>query len=142
MLLFQPSMPFSLDNGDKILFRPAIPIHMAQPAFDNVASNFDDESGIGDKEINLTTMQVFGVYLPGGGWNYGSSPIFSYDHESNQWTVPINFSFGKTIISNGRPWKLGMEINYYAENPDEFGPERMIGISIAPVVENALANWF
>ncbi|ARN74374.1 hypothetical protein [Oceanicoccus sagamiensis] len=212
LVLFQPTLPFPLDNGDKILFRPAVPIQIAQPVFDATKADFDDEQGIGDtsmdvayamtsdtglltalgviatiptatednlgndkwtlgpevllgkigktyvvgafpnhqwdvggsgdKDINLTTMQLFGILLPGGGWNYGSTPIFSYDHETEEWTAPLNFTFGKTVINNGRPWKLSVEVNYYVESPDLFGPEWMIGLSIAPVVENGLAGWF
>jgi len=66
----------------------------------------------------------------------------TYDHEINEWTIPLSFSFGKTVILNERPWKLGMEINYYVEQPDAFGPEWMISFSIAPVVENVFAKWF
>lgn len=211
-LLFQPALPFPLDNGDKIIFRPAIPIITDQPVFDLTHMDFDGESGIGDiafdlayaktsedgiltaygviaslptasddslgtdrytlgpefligkitnkyvigafpnhqwdiggsgdVDINLTTVQLFGTYLPEGGWNVGSSPIISYDHISEEWTVPINFQFGKTVIAGGRPWKLGMEFNYYVEQPDNFGPEWMIGINITPVVKNGLADWF
>ncbi len=101
-----------------------------------------DVGGSGDTDISLTTVQVFGVYLPGGGWNMGSVPIISYDHEGEEWTIPINFGFGKTVIINGRPWKFAMEINYYVDQPDAFGPEWMIGFNIAPVVQNKLANWF
>jgi hypothetical protein len=35
-----------------------------------------------------------------------------------------------------------MEINYYIEQPDAFGPDWMIGINITPVVENILVSWF
>jgi len=101
-----------------------------------------DVGGSGDTDINLTTVQFFGIYLPGGGWNMGSVPLISYDHESEEWTIPINLGFGKTVILNGRPWKFGMEINYYVDQPDAFGPEWMIGFNIAPVVQNKLANWF
>jgi len=87
-------------------------------------------------------VQFFGIYLPGGGWNIGSAPILSYDHESDEWTIPVNFAFGKTVIINGRPWKFAMELNYYVDQPDAFGPEWMIGFNIAPVVQNKLANWF
>jgi hypothetical protein len=85
---------------------------------------------------------LFGTYLPGGGWNVGSSPIMSYDHEIEEWSIPINFTFGKTVIMNDRPWKLSMEINYFVEQPDAFGPEWFIGLNVTPVVENALASWF
>jgi hypothetical protein len=209
-LLFQPSLPFPLDNGDQILFRPAIPLVVDQPAFSG--SEFDDESGIGDivfdlayaprndkglliaygiiaslptatedtlgsdrytlgpeyligkitktyvigafpnhqwdiggsgdQDISLTTLQLFGTILPGGGWNYGTSPIMTYDWESKQATIPLNFNFGKTVILDGQPWKLSFEINYYIEQADEFGPEWMLGFNVSPVVENKLANWF
>jgi hypothetical protein len=101
-----------------------------------------DVGGSGDGDINLTSIQLFGTILPGGGWSYGTSPSMTYDHNSSQWTVPVNFNFGKTVIRNGRPWKLSAEINYYVDQPDAFGPEWMIGINIAPVVENPMANWF
>jgi len=211
-LLFQPSFPFSLDNGDTVFFRPAIPLQMDFPAFNSSMQNFDSESGLGDitfdlaygrttdsglliaggivstiptatndalgsdrytlgpefligkltqtyvlgmypnhqwdvggsgnKDISLTTVQFFGTYLPGGGWNVGTSPIVSYDHEIDEWTIPLNFTFGKTIIMGGRPWKLSAEINYYVQQPDAFGPDWFIGINAAPVVENVFARWF
>ena len=211
-LLFQPSFPFPLDNGDIFIFRPAIPIQLDFVFPDSSPSGFGSESGLGDiafdlayarttksgmlfaggviaslptatddalgtdrytlgpefmigkltkkyvigifpnhqwdvggsgdKEIDLTTIQIFGTYLPGGGWNYGSSPIITFDHISDQWTIPLNFTFGKTVIWNKRPWKLSMELNYYVEQADAFGPQWMIGFNVAPVVENVMANWF
>ena len=47
--------------------------------------------------------------------------------------------WGETI---GRPWKLGAEINYYVDQPDAFGPQRMFGINVTPVVENVFARMF
>jgi hypothetical protein len=210
-LVFQPSLPFPLNNGDKIIFRPAIPFQFDLPVYDATNLNFGSDTGLGDigydlvyaittksglitaygvigsiptasedglgsdrwtlgpeiligqisqtsvlgmlpshqvdiggsgnADISLTTIQVFGIYLPGGGWSIGSSPIFTYDHETDQATIPLNINLGKTIIAGGRPWKLGMELNYYLEQPDAFGPEWMIGFDIAPVVENSLVNW-
>jgi hypothetical protein len=101
-----------------------------------------DIGGSGDADINLTTVNAFATFLPGGGWNVGTAPIMSYDHENSQWTLPINLSFGKTVIWKGRPWKLGAEINYFVDQPDAFGPEWMFGINIAPVVENVFATMF
>jgi hypothetical protein len=222
-LAFQPSFPFSLENGDVIFFRPNIPIQLSSPAFNvvtgdlvpafnPVAGEFESESGLadiafdvaygrttktgllfaggiaatlptatndalgtdrfslgpefmigklskkyvlgmfpshlwdiggsGDADVNITNVQLFGTYLPGGGWNLGTSPILSYDHNAEQWTIPLNFTFGKTVIWNKRPWKLSAEINYYVDQPDAFGPNWFIGINAAPVVENVLASWF
>ena len=71
-----------------------------------------------------------------------TAPILSYDHITHQWTIPLNFTFGKTVIWSGRPWKLSMEMNYFVEKADSFGPEWFIGFNVAPVVENVLASWF
>lgn len=101
-----------------------------------------DVGGSGDADISLTTVNAFATFLPGGGWNVGSAPIMSYDHENSQWTLPLNLSFGKTVIWKGRPWKLGAEINYFVDQPDAFGPRWMFGINIAPVVENVFARMF
>lgn len=101
-----------------------------------------DFGGSGDADVSLTNVQVFGLYLPGGGWTVGTAPSMAYDHISHEWTIPVNFTFGKTIIRGGRPWKLSMELNYYFERPDSFSQEWMIGINIGPVVQNKLADWF
>jgi len=99
-------------------------------------------TGWTNANINLTTSQLFYTYLPGGGWNVGTSPIISYDWESEQWTVPLQLIVGKTVVWNGRPWKLSVEVNYYVEKSDNFGPEWMVGFNIAPVVKNGLVSLF
>jgi hypothetical protein len=209
-LLFQPSLPFPLNNGGLLLFRPAIPLIFDQPIFNG--ADFKSESGIGDivfdlayapkndsglliayglvsslptatentlgpdrftigpeyligkisstyvigafpnhqwdvggsgdKSISLTSVQIFGTIIPGGGWNYGTSPIISYDWVGEQASIPINFNVGKTVIWSGTPWKVSMEFNYYVEKADKFSPEWMIGFNISPVVQNGLVDWF
>ena len=102
-----------------------------------------DIGGSGKGDINLTSLQLFGTIIGKGGWTYGTSPIMTYDHNASQWTIPINVNVGKTIITKGgRPWKLGLEVNYYREKADSFGPEWMVGFSVAPVIANPLAKWF
>jgi len=212
MNIFQPVLPFALDNGDSIIFRPAIPYHYDLPAFNTGDGGFGDESGLGDiefdlvysqtsptglitaygmagklptgehdsmstnkyslgpelligkktqktlfgifpnhqwdiagsgdKAVNKTTSQVFAVYFPGGGWSVGSSPIVSYDWEEEQWDLPINVTVGKTMILNKRPWKFDVEANYYTEKSDIYGSEWMFGLTITPVVENMLEQFF
>ena len=95
-----------------------------------------DVGGWGDNKVNVTGGQAFATYLPGGGWNVGSAPLFSYDWETEQWTVPINLTIGKTVIFGKTPWKLSAEFNYYVERPDSIGPEWMVGINISPVIKN------
>jgi hypothetical protein len=65
-----------------------------------------------------------------------------YDWEIEEWTLPINLTVGKSVILGETPWKFSVEVNYYAEHPDAFGPEWMVGISVAPVVPNFLAGLF
>lgn len=101
-----------------------------------------DIAGSGKQSISLSTAQLFYTYLPKGGWSVGSSPIIAYDWTNEQWTVPLQLNVGKTIIKGGRPWKLSLELNYYVEKPDAFGPEWMISFNVAPVVKNGLASWF
>ena len=61
--------------------------------------------------------------------------------------APVTYSqttkipVGKTIKINGRPWKFAVELNYYVTHYDTFGPQWMIGVNIAPVVKNVIANW-
>jgi len=211
-MIFQPSLPFPLENGDTIFFRPAIPAQFSQPVFDATAQDFESESGLGDigfdllyspkkeggfllgygvfsviptasedslgrdtwtlgpelflgkatkkyvvgaltshqwnvggpknVDTSLTTVAAFYTYLPGGGWNVGTAPIMSYNFETEQSTIPVNLTVGKTVIWSGRPWKLSMEFNYFVEKPDSFGQEWFIGFNIAPVVENGLVSWF
>lgn len=101
-----------------------------------------DFAGSGDGDVSISSSQLFGVYLPGGGWSMGTTPILSYDWETEEWTVPINATISKTTIIAGRPWKFGIEINYYPEQPDAFGPEWMVGFEITPVVANKVVEWF
>ena len=207
-LLLQPSLPFVRDNGDKIIFRPALPVLFDQPVFQAMESDFGEETGIGDlgfdlvyaptlegyllavgvassvpiatnnlgsdlwslgpeiffgkvtknsvyglfpnhqwdvtgsgdSQVNNTAVQAFYTHIAGGGWTYGSGPIMNHDWVDSQWTIPLQLNVGKTVIVSGRPWKLGVELNYYVEQPDAFGPEWLLSVNIAPVVKNHLAS--
>jgi len=210
--LFQPTLPFPLENGNTLWLRPGVPFLIDQPVFNPATLDFENKSGLGDisldlqygdttekgflwslgatttlptatedglgservalgpgfqvgqltkksvlgvfvnhqwdiggsgdRDISLTTLQFFGVYLPGRAWSLASSPIMTYDHEIDAWTIPINIAAGKTVIMNGRPWKFSVELNYFVEQPDAFGPKIMAGINIAPVVVNRLDALF
>ncbi|MHC4951740.1 MAG: hypothetical protein ACYTEU_12275 [Planctomycetota bacterium] len=32
----------------------------------------------------------FGIFLPGGGWSYGTAPVMTYNHESEEWMISFN----------------------------------------------------
>ncbi|WP_345778901.1 hypothetical protein [Vibrio chagasii] len=214
--VLQPTLPFPMENGDKIIFRPAISYvqndfnvntptssqHMDQsgvsdisfdlayapkmeggtiaafgvfaslptgsseltadqfavgPEFmygkvsaDRVVGVFPSHlygvSGIGadhsDTRINKTSTQLFWVELLEGGWTVGSAPTLSYDWNKEQAEIPLNISVSKTTVFNGRPWKFGIEANYYIEKDEKTRPDFMLSFNISPVVENKLASLF
>jgi hypothetical protein len=100
-----------------------------------------DVAGSGNRDVSLTTLQAFAVALPGKGWNIGTNPIINYDWEAEEWTLPLNLSGGRTVILGSRPYRFALEVNYYVERPDAFGPVWMIGLNITPVVKNRIAGW-
>lgn len=51
--LLQPSLPFALDNGSLLLWRPALPIVLDQPVFNADKLDFESESGLGDLAFDL-----------------------------------------------------------------------------------------
>ncbi|PMO02976.1 hypothetical protein BCT19_03780 [Vibrio splendidus] len=214
--VLQPTLPFPMDNGDKVIFRPAISyvqndFHVDTPA----SSQHMDQSGVtdisfdlayapkmeggtivafglfaslptgssdltadqfavgpefmvgkasservvgmfpnhlygisgdgadhSDTRINKTSTQVFWVEILGGGWTVGSAPTFSYDWNKDQAEIPLNISVSKTTVLNGRPWKFGIEANYYLQKDEETRPDFMLSFNISPVVENKLASLF
>ncbi|MFM2644056.1 hypothetical protein AAFX33_23180 [Vibrio chagasii] len=214
--VLQPTLPFPMENGDKIIFRPVISYvqndfnvntptssqHMDQsgvsdisfdlayapkmeggtiaafgvfaslptgsseltadqfavgPEFmygkvsaDRVVGVFPSHlygvSGNGadhsDTRINKTSTQLFWVELLEGGWTVGSAPTLSYDWNKEQAEIPLNISVSKTTVFNGRPWKFGIEANYYIEKDEKTRPDFMLSFNISPVVENKLASLF
>ena len=95
-----------------------------------------------DAGISLTAVQPFGILLPGEGWSIGSAPIITYNHESEEWMVPLNVMIGKTVTLNGRPWDFSVDINYYVDRPDLIAPKWMVSFNVSPVVKNIFADWF
>lgn len=103
-----------------------------------------DVGGWGDGDdysYSNTQLQAVAKFLPGGGWNVGTSPIMNYDWKSEEWTIPLNLSISKTLMFGKTPVKLAIDINYYVEQPDAFGPDWMIGFDITPVVPNFVDQW-
>lgn len=214
--VLQPTLPFPMENGDKIIFRPAI--SYVQNDFNvntPTSSQYMDQSGVSDisfdlayapkmeggtiaafgvfaslptgsneltadqfavgpefmygkvsadrvvgvfpshlygvsgngadhsdARINKTSTQLFWVELLEGGWTVGSAPTLSYDWNKEQAEIPLNISVSKTTVFNGRPWKFGIEANYYIEKDEKTRPDFMLSFNVSPVVENKLASLF
>lgn len=101
-----------------------------------------DVAGWGDTPVNQSSIQPLAIFLPGNAWLYGSNPTMTYDWETDQWTVPLNVTVAKTIVIGETPWRFGVEVNYYVERSDAFGPRWMLGFNVTPVVKNFIADWF
>jgi len=95
-----------------------------------------------DTNYNTTNLQAFSMFTPGGGWAFGTQPIMAYDWENEHWTVPLNLVISKTVLFGKHPFKFDLDLNYYVEQPDDFGPEWMVGFNVTPIVPNFIANFF
>lgn len=100
-----------------------------------------DVAGWGDNQVSVSSVQPLFMYLPGGGWNVGTTGILTYNWDASQWTIPLNLTVGRTVMMGKTPVKIQLELNYYVEKPDAFGPEWMIGLNITPVVPNVIETW-
>lgn len=49
-------------------------------------------------------------------------------------TLPVGLGLAKTTKLGGKPWKF--QVQYFAEQPDAFGPEWLLKLTITPVIKN------
>jgi len=101
-----------------------------------------DVAGWADKSYSQSTLQPTVQFTPGGGWAWGTKGILAYDWKGSQWTVPLNLNVAKTVILGTMPVQFEIELNYYVERPDPFGPKWMVGFNVTPVVRNFIEDAF
>ena len=94
-----------------------------------------------DYDYSTTSLQTFAMFTPGGGWSVGTQPIMTYDWEGEHWTIPLNLYISKTLLFGKMPFQLALDLNYYVQQPDDFGPEWMVGFNIIPIVPNFISDW-
>ena len=71
------------------------------------------------------------------GWQVGGTPIITADWEADsddRWTVPIGLGVYKTSLFGKMPIKLGVETQWMPINPDIYGQEWNIRLTIAPII--------
>ena len=54
----------------------------------------------------------------------------NYDWDLEEWSVPLNLTFGRTIKVGKMPLRIELDLNYYVEQYDAFGPDWMVGRTI------------
>lgn len=104
-----------------------------------------DTGGSNDENYSATAAQYFYAYGLGGGWQIASSPVLSYDWKADSddaWTVPLGFGVAKTTKIGNHPWKFSFQVQKFVVQPDTFGPDWLVKLTVTPVVKNVFASWF
>ncbi|NHF74756.1 transporter [Paracoccus sp. 12-3] len=73
-------------------------------------------------DVNATFLQTFLTYTTEDSWTFALNTESTYDWESEQWSVPVNFMVNKLVNMNGQPVSFQAGIRYWADGP-EGGPE-------------------
>jgi len=136
-------IPTATDDAaglDQWLLGPEVIIAVMKPwgVIGAIASHQWDVAGDDDFDTSITGGQYFYSFNIKDGWVFGAGPTFSYNHKAssgNKLTLPLGVGGSKTAIISGRPWKFSLQYWYYAESPDNFGPEHQIRLQISPVVK-------
>jgi hypothetical protein len=104
-----------------------------------VIQHWWDFAGDDDRNhVNLTNIQYIAFYRLTAETNIGlGSPniIANWNADKdNRWTVPVGLGFNTTIKIGKLPVKVGVELHYYVEQPDSFGPEWNLRFIFSPVI--------
>jgi len=86
---------------------------------------------------NFSWLNVFYFLNFEDGWQVGGTPIITADWEADsddRWTVPIGLGVYKTSLFGKMPIKLGVETQWMPINPDIYGQEWNIRLTIAPII--------
>ena len=85
-------------------------------------------------DVNLTDIQPVIRYRVDVKTNIGLAPNWRYNWETDQLSLPIGIG-GDTLIKIGPlPVKIGLEVYYYVERDDDFGPRWQLRFLFVPVI--------
>jgi hypothetical protein len=76
----------------------------------------------GDSDINSTFLQPFLSYTTPQAVSFSINTESTYNWETEDWSVPINFVVGKVFTIGRQPVQMSGGIRYWAETPDN-GPD-------------------
>jgi hypothetical protein len=86
----------------------------------------DDERS----DISSTFLQPFISYTTSDAWTFGLNLESTYNWETEDWSVPINFTVAKLTKISEQPVSFTVGVRYWAASPDS-GPD---GIGVRGVV--------
>ncbi len=110
-----------------------------------LVSNQWDTGGSNDNAYSTTTAQYFYAYGLGGGWQISSSPIITYDWQADSdeaLTLPLGVGLAKTTMIGDQPWKFQFQVQKFVVQPDSFGPDWLVKLTVTPVIQNPFLGLF
>jgi len=72
--------------------------------------------------VSGTLLQPFVSYITKTKTTFGLNLESTYDWNSDQWSVPINFTVSQLMKVGKQPFQIGGGVRYWADSPDN-GPE-------------------
>ena len=138
------SLPTATDDAvgsDQYQFGPEFAVGLIREwgLIGALVSHAWDVGGNNRADFSTTSVQYFYAFGIGNGQQIFASPTITFDWEAdsdNDWTVPVGIGYEKTTKLGSRPFKFAVELNYYIEQPDSFGPVWLLIFSASPVVKN------
>ncbi|RLP25943.1 transporter [Mesorhizobium sp. YM1C-6-2] len=73
-------------------------------------------------DVNSTFLQPFISYTTHNAWTFGVNTESTYNWETEEWSVPINFTVAKLVKFDQQPVSFTAGVRYWAESP-ESGPD-------------------
>ncbi|SEI17663.1 hypothetical protein SAMN05216228_103540 [Rhizobium tibeticum] len=73
-------------------------------------------------DVSSTYLQPFISYTTPDAWTFALNTESTYDWESDDWSVPINFTVSKLVTVDKQPISLQAGVRYWASAPEN-GPE-------------------
>jgi len=107
-----------------------------QQSFDIQDAFVTSSAGI-PRRTSVTAGQYFYIVGLKNGWQIAGTPTFAYNHEGedgNRFTFPLGTGVVKVTKFGKLPVKLALQYWYYVASPDNFGPQHLVRLQIAPVV--------
>ena len=91
--------------------------------FGALANHIWSFAGDGDRaDISSTFLQPFVSYTTRDAWTFGVNTESTYNWETEEWSVPINFTIAKLVKFDRQPVSFTAGVRYWAESPDS-GPD-------------------
>jgi hypothetical protein len=85
-------------------------------------------------DVDLTDFQYVLRYRYSPLTNIGMAPNIRYNWETDELSLPIGIGFDTLIKAGPLPIKIGLELHYYVEQDDKFGPEWLLRFMFVPVL--------